>query len=253
MNRTITDEAIILKTYDIGEADRFCILLTKDHGRLAARANGVRRMTSRRSGSLLALERSDIEIRQRGTEYLITSATCIESSSDCSADLQAFNAVQQGIDILLRLIHEGQSLPTVYTLTADFLRACAAGTAKSALPLYILQLLFQLGTLPSLTHSSVSHRPFGPDDRVVYSTHSGGLVLASEDKSGRLIGPDLLPILQSSLTVSLSTVTDLPDAMADRLQAFVQFLLVAEMGAGLKSPPVAVGRESGSTPTSYVS
>ncbi len=250
MNRTITDEAIILKTYDIGEADRFCILLTKQHGRLAARANGVRRTTSRRSGSLLALERSDIEIRQRGTEYLVTSATCIESSSDCSSDLQAFNAVQQGIDILLRLIHEGEALPAVYTLTADFLRTCAGGNALSVLPVYILQLLDQMGTLPSFTHSSVSHRPFTPGDAVVYSAHNGGLALAAEDRSGRLIGPDLLKILQSSLHLPLTSVPVFEGVMVSRLQAFVQRLLVAELGAGVKSPPLAVGREPGSTPTS---
>ena len=48
-------EAVVLKTYDVGEADRFCIVLTKERGRIAARARGVRKLTSKMGGSLLPL------------------------------------------------------------------------------------------------------------------------------------------------------------------------------------------------------
>ena len=41
------DEAIILRTQKLGEADRIITLLTKDHGRIRGVAEGVRRTMSK--------------------------------------------------------------------------------------------------------------------------------------------------------------------------------------------------------------
>jgi len=41
------DEAIILRTQKLGEADRIITLLTKEHGRIRGVAKGVRRTMSK--------------------------------------------------------------------------------------------------------------------------------------------------------------------------------------------------------------
>ena len=41
------DEAIVLRTHKLGEADRIVTLLTRQHGKVRAVAKGVRRTTSR--------------------------------------------------------------------------------------------------------------------------------------------------------------------------------------------------------------
>ena len=41
------DEAIVLRTQKLGEADRIITLLTRSHGRVRAVAKGVRRTSSR--------------------------------------------------------------------------------------------------------------------------------------------------------------------------------------------------------------
>ena len=43
MGRLHLCEALVLKTYDIGDADRLCILLTNTRGRIAVVAKGVRK------------------------------------------------------------------------------------------------------------------------------------------------------------------------------------------------------------------
>jgi recombinational DNA repair protein (RecF pathway) len=53
MSHAQTFEAIVLKTYDVGEADRLCILFTRERGRVMARASGARRLKSRLGASLL--------------------------------------------------------------------------------------------------------------------------------------------------------------------------------------------------------
>lgn len=41
------DEAVVLRTFPLGEADRIVVLLTKRHGKVRAVAKGVRRLKSR--------------------------------------------------------------------------------------------------------------------------------------------------------------------------------------------------------------
>ena len=41
------DEAVVLRTHRLGEADRIIVSLTRSHGQVRAVARGVRRTTSR--------------------------------------------------------------------------------------------------------------------------------------------------------------------------------------------------------------
>ena len=41
------DKAIVLRTYDLREADRIIVMMTEEHGKVRAVANGVRKMSSR--------------------------------------------------------------------------------------------------------------------------------------------------------------------------------------------------------------
>ena len=38
------DKAIVLRTYDLREADRIIVMMTEEHGKVRAVANGVRKM-----------------------------------------------------------------------------------------------------------------------------------------------------------------------------------------------------------------
>ena len=64
MSRTRSVEAIILRTIDIGDADRFCILFTKEAGRKGARARGVRKTMSRLGGLLLPFRHLRIDLAE---------------------------------------------------------------------------------------------------------------------------------------------------------------------------------------------
>lgn len=50
--RSFTVEGIVLKRLDTGEADRVVTLFTRSHGKVTAIARGVRKITSRRAGSI---------------------------------------------------------------------------------------------------------------------------------------------------------------------------------------------------------
>jgi len=143
----------VLRTYDIGEADRFCILLTRERGKLAARARGVRKLTSRIGGSLLPLCKTEVEIHEGSTGFLITGTHGMRGASPHT--IEKFLQTQQGIELLMQLLEDDDPLPELFDLTEEFIGGYTEGTALTLLP-FTVRLLFLLGLLP---HIAVAGMP----------------------------------------------------------------------------------------------
>ena len=146
MGHTTSHEAIILKTYDIGDADRFCIVFTKERGKLAARAKAVRKLHSKLGGHLLPFESVTIDLYEGSSGFLITAAK--RGSDRMQLSPQQFLAVQQGIEMILHLVDDLHPLPEVFALLQQFLRE--ENPDKTLLP-FTLCLLSELGYLPETT------------------------------------------------------------------------------------------------------
>lgn len=254
MPRSWIDEAIVLRTYNVGETDRFCILLTRDHGRIAARATGVRRLLSRSGSGLLPLHRVSVICEAHSFGLVIALATCIDPHVESWRDPHTFACAQQGVELLLKLVEDGEPLPEVYHLTRTFLAACGGPHVASLPSVFALKLLQLLGLCPSLTHSVVSHRPLCAGDRVVYSLRSGGLATAAEDAGGMCLSPRLSEMLRSLDALPLAQPCEIPMPLSDDLTRFVHCLLGSQLGgAELAAPGVSFSISAGVTPICQVS
>ncbi|MDD3896225.1 MAG: DNA repair protein RecO [Candidatus Peribacteraceae bacterium] len=153
MAHSRTYEAIVLRTYDIGEADRFCILLTRERGKLAARAQGARKLTSRIGGNILPLCRIKVDLHEGGNGFLITGAHDVGVSA--TQTIEEFLRAQQGIELLMQLLEDDDPLPELFDLTEEFLGTCAGGTSSAILP-FTIRLLFLLGLLPRVPTTTLA-------------------------------------------------------------------------------------------------
>ncbi len=152
MAHTETLHAIVLQTYNVGEADRFCILLTRERGRLAARARGVRKMQSRMGGSLMQGMRVLVDVHQGSSGTLITGVKQQVQANRDDLPLAAFVAAQEGIELLLAVLHDEEPLPEIYDATVHFLDTCGI---QGALP-FMIEVLDHMGLLPEENHSYFS-------------------------------------------------------------------------------------------------
>jgi hypothetical protein len=228
VSRTVADEAIVLKTYNIGEADRFCVLLTKRSGRIAARAAGVRRTTSKRGAALLPLRRVTMEYAAGRTgTYSITQASCLDAYSHCATSLRAFSCAEQGVEILLNLIHDGEPVEHVYMLAQEFLSLCHEDHPSALLPCFTLKLLSLLGSLP------------GGEDIAA---------LPRDTSATRRLSPALRTLLTGIAELPLAAAAQYPAALVSELEGFSRYLLGSQLGSSLKSPPVASRLSPDSTP-----
>lgn len=146
MGRTLTVEAIILKAHDVGEADRFCILFTKERGKLTARARSVRKPGSRMGGTLLPMQHCSMELREGSAGFSISDAKRL--SNDDTTHVDGFLQKQQGIELLLHALHDEEPLPELFETTILFLHQCDTRSFNSVLP-FTIRLLHLLGLLPA--------------------------------------------------------------------------------------------------------
>ena len=68
------DEAIVLRTHKLGEADRIITLLTRQHGRVRAVAKGVRKTTSRWGSRLEPFTHVDLQLAEGRNLDVVTQA-----------------------------------------------------------------------------------------------------------------------------------------------------------------------------------
>ena len=154
MGKTITLEAIILNTHDVGEADRFCILFTKERGKIAARARSVRKLNSKMGGSLLPLQHVKLQLREGSAGFMISDVQKA-SEFDCKR-VSAFLSAQQGIELLLNTLHDEEPMEELFFTTLKFLELCSNEEGQYVLP-FTIRLLKLLGLLPDAQNKYFQH------------------------------------------------------------------------------------------------
>lgn len=133
--------AIVLHTYDIGETDRLCVLLTKLHGKIVARARGVRECRSRMGGSILPLSRVTVTLQKAQERWYIQEARLVHACNSHQPIL-----IQQGVEVLLLLVEDGEPVPEVFELLEEFIQM----QPRTLIP-FTMRLFYIMGVLPMNT------------------------------------------------------------------------------------------------------
>ncbi len=120
-------------------------MFTKERGKLAARARGVRKLGSRMGGTLLPPQHVSVQLHEGASGNLITDASRLTAFAHGTVD--AFLHAQQGMELLLALLHDEEPLPELFTVTLRFLERCGQDP-HSMLP-FTLTTLKILGLLPA--------------------------------------------------------------------------------------------------------
>ena len=146
-------EAIVLRTYRLGEAEKIASLFTRQMGRLRAVARGAQRAKSRYGGSLEPLSYVRIEIFERENRDLLrlNSVELIESFFSMQADYRVQLAAQFLAEVGERLLPEREVNERVFRLFLAVLRALKTSGEVTRPLLYFDYWMVRLGGfLPQL-------------------------------------------------------------------------------------------------------
>jgi DNA repair protein RecO (recombination protein O) len=165
------DEAIVLRTHKLGEADRIITLLTRQHGRVRAVARGVRKTTSRWGSRLEPFTHVDLQLAEgRSLDTVTQAETLTPFSGSLGLDYDRYTSGTVMLETAERLVSE-EKQPAVqqFLLLVGGLRAMSAGehAPGQVLDSYLLRSLSVAGYAPSFEHCTRCgeegpHRWFSP-------------------------------------------------------------------------------------------
>jgi DNA repair protein RecO (recombination protein O) len=147
------DEAIVLRTHKLGEADRIITLLTRHHGRVRAVARGVRRTTSRFGSRLEPFMHVDLQLSEgRSLDHITQAETLTPFHGGIGGDYDRYTAGTVMLETADRLVAEERE-PSVqqFLLLVGGLRVLASGERRPSqvLDSYLLRSLAVAGYAPS--------------------------------------------------------------------------------------------------------
>jgi DNA repair protein RecO (recombination protein O) len=152
-----TSEALILRTYKLGETDRIVVFLTRDRGKKRGVARGARRPRSRYSGALEPMTRAGVAYYERELRDLVRINYVETQKSPLSAiGLTGTGATVLGhVGYFAELIDEwapeAHADERLYRLGSSVVDALAAGAPIERLARYFEYWIMRLqGVYPSL-------------------------------------------------------------------------------------------------------
>jgi len=212
--RNYKTEAVVLRSFRFGEADRVLHLYTLAHGRVGAVAKGVRKTKSRFGGRLEPLSHVELLLHEgRGELQTVTGAELIQSHHAAREDPYRLGIALVGAEAMLRLYTEQESNPRAFRALTRFLELLdemeGEQTTRPALdPLSLsfqLKLLWLSGYLPHLTSCAECGATEG---LAGYSPKAGGAVCDACFDGAVALSPEGLRGIEALLQLPLAEAAE---------------------------------------------
>lgn len=221
------DEAVVLRSIRLGEADRIVTLLTPRYGKVRAVAKGVRRTKSRFGGRLEPLSHVSV-LCWKGRELdIVTQAEVLDTFRAVREDLERLSAASAMLEVADQVSQEGQPGPQLHNMLVGALRTLASGPASRPapgsgplpgaappaaliVPAFFWKLLVLEGSAPVL---SACARCGATADLVAFDLGEGG-VLCRTCRRGVAISPEALVLVRRIVGGDLAAVLAEPASPA---------------------------------------
>jgi DNA repair protein RecO (recombination protein O) len=147
-----TADALVLRTYKLGESDRIVVFLTEDRGKKRGVAKGARRPKSKFVGALEPLTLARIAYFEKERRELVGLNYAEPSRSPLSARPEALGHVSYFAELLDQWAQDNDPNERLFRLGASLLEALADGGSVEPLARYFEFWILRLqGVYPVLT------------------------------------------------------------------------------------------------------
>ncbi len=150
----------VLKKQNFGEADRILRVFSREFGLLSALAKGVKKIHSKKSGSLELFCETNFRLyRKTGELFLVVETAPLSSFS--SSDLKSLKPAFEAVELLLALAPPEKPLPKIYKIFHDFLEILPVTSKPRLLKIaFFTKVLSIFGFLPDFEEFEEKEKKF---------------------------------------------------------------------------------------------
>lgn len=198
---TYRDEAIVLRTQKLGEADRIITMVTRRLGKVRAVGKGVRKTSSRFGARLEPAMHIDVQCYEGRSLDTVTQAVALTTFGErISRGYEGWMAASAMLETCDRLTEEKEPALQQYLLLHGALASLATGAKDEGLILdaYLLRALAIAGYAPSFSDCAKCGAP-GPH-RAVNIVAGGAVCRVCRPPGSAAPAPETLVLLAALLT-----------------------------------------------------
>ena len=185
-----TADALVLRTYKLGEADRIVVFLTRDRGKKRGVAKGARRPRSRFTGALEPLTEVRVAYFEKERRELVgLNYAETHRSPLMLTDQDALGYVSYFAELLDEWAQEADADDRLYRLGASMLEALSAGAPVEPLARYFEYWLLRLQGVYPESRGTLS------DGAVEFLTTARSV--SPQQVGGVLVAPQVLKELEN--------------------------------------------------------
>jgi DNA repair protein RecO (recombination protein O) len=198
----VTTEAIVLRSYNLAEADRIVLCFTRDAGLIRGVAKGARRMKSRFGAALEPFTVIRLEFREKENRELVTIAgvEIVKSHFDLAADVECAEALGYMAELVNEFAPPHEANEKLFRMVSACLDALAAAphTSKIILRYFEIWILRLAGSFPDVSGCAVCGSTLTPAQPVFVDFESA----VRCGNCSRGVGTRLMPAIQQILISS---------------------------------------------------
>ena len=190
-----TTEAFVLRTYTLAEADKICVFLTKDMGKMRGVAHGARKMKSRFGSALEPFTEVSLTFFQKEGRDLMSVSNCeiVRSQFHVAArDVETSGAFAYMAELLNEFLPDHEPNERLYRLVSAALEAIEEGNDLSRVLRYFETWLLKLvGFFPDASRCAACGEPVAIGDSIFLTVEGAPRCFACSGGRGTAVNADL--------------------------------------------------------------
>jgi DNA repair protein RecO (recombination protein O) len=173
----VETEALVLRTYNLAEADKIVVCLTRNAGLIRGVARGSRRIRNRFGAALEPFTHLNLTYYQKENQELVTlrDVNLLRSHFDLSRNPETLAVLAYMGDLVVEFSPPHQTNDKLFRMVKACLEAIAQGPQElqSILRYFEVWILKLEGFLPDLKRCAECHRSFTEGDAVFIGAEPG--------------------------------------------------------------------------------
>ena len=189
------DEAIVLRSIKLGEADRIVTLFARDAGKISAVAKGIRKTKSKFGGRLEPFTCVELVLYRGRNLDTVTQVDIVSSFQEVRADYARLTAASALVELVDKISPDREQALSVYRLLLAGLSGLAEGKGATVVPGFVLKMLSLSGFHPQLSVCAGCGRRDGLGG---FSAGLGGVVCEDcwrEDRDAERVAPATIELM----------------------------------------------------------
>jgi DNA repair protein RecO (recombination protein O) len=236
---SLATDALVLRTFPLGETSRVVVFLTRERGKLRAVAKGARGPRSRYRSTLESFSEVHVELygRQGAELYRIGGCELLRSAFGAgSRGLEAALSLSYFAELLDAFSQEGEAEDDVYRLALAVLAATREDKSVMVLGRYLEAWLMKLhGIYPPGDRCSSCGGPLPPGGLGFHAPARGFVCRRCGPASGPLLSPASRDFLLEVWSRPPAALGEVAAEVVVALEAFHQDLISHHLERGLRS------------------